>query len=56
MTAWSPAATPSLVWPSTILADGAAMLMSASNATASPAPTAGPSIAATIGLLQLTML
>ena len=37
-------------------ADGAAMLMSASNATASPAPTAGPSIAATIGLLQLTML
>ena len=50
------AATPSRVCPSTIRADGAARLMSASSATASPAPTAGPSIAATIGLRQSTML
>ena len=54
--AWSPAATPSLVWPSISLAVLAAIEMSASSATESPAPTAGPRMALTIGLLQLTML
>ena len=40
--AWSPAATPSFVWPSTIRAAGVAIEMSASSPTARPAPTAGP--------------
>ena len=46
----------SLATPSTMLAVGAARLMSASSATASPAPTHGPSMAATTGLPQSTML
>ena len=56
ITAWSPAATPRRVWPSTIFAFRPATEMSASSATASPAPTAGPWIADTIGLEQLTTL
>ena len=50
--AWSPAATPSFVWPSTIRALGVAIEMSASSPTARPAPTAGPVIAETIGFGQ----
>jgi len=45
-----------LVWPSTIRAFGVAIEMSASNPTASPAPTAGPVIAETISFGQLMML
>ncbi len=56
ITAWSPAATPSFVWPSTMRADGVAIEMSASSPTARPAPTAGPVIADTIGFGQLTTL
>ena len=56
ITAWSPAATPSFVWPSTIRASGVAIEMSASRPTASPAPTAGPVIAETIGFGQLITL
>ena len=40
--AWSPAATPSFVWPSTIRAFGLASETSASRPTTRPAPTAGP--------------
>ncbi len=54
--AWSPAATPSLVWPSTIRAFGLASETSASRPTTSPAPTAGPVIAETIGVGQRSML
>jgi hypothetical protein len=56
MAAWSPAATPRRVWPSTIFASRAAMEMSASSPATSPAPTAGPCIALTIGLSQLMTL
>jgi hypothetical protein len=42
--------------PSMIFADRAAIEMSANNAAASPAPTAGPWIALTIGFEQLMML
>ena len=52
ITAWSPAATPSFVWPSTIRASGVAIETSASSPTARPAPTAGPVIADTIGFGQ----
>src|SRR5579884_2498713 len=54
--AWSPAATPSLVCPSMILAPRPATEMSASKATTRPAPTAGPRIAETTGLSKLTIL
>jgi hypothetical protein len=54
--AWSPAATPMRVWPSMIRADRVAIEMSASSAAASPAPTAGPWIADTIGFEQLITL
>ena len=54
--AWSPAATPRRVWPSVKRAFSDAMLMSASSATASPAPTATPLMAEMIGLSQLIML
>ena len=40
--AWSPAATPRRVWPSTIRASRAAIGMSARSPATSPAPTAGP--------------
>ncbi len=50
--AWSPAATPSFVCPSTIRAFGVAIEMSARSPTASPAPIAWPVIADTIGLGQ----
>ena len=53
-TAWSPAVTPSFVWPSTMRAFGDAIEMSARRPTASPAPTAGPVIAETIGVGQAT--
>ena len=56
MAAWSPAATPSRVCPSMILAVRPATEISASMATTRPAPTAGPWIAETIGLLQLMTL
>jgi hypothetical protein len=56
MAAWSPAATPSRVWPSTIFAPFAAMGMSASSPATSPAPTAGPCMALTMGLSQLMRL
>ena len=54
--AWSPAATPSRVCPSTIFAVRAATDTSASSATASPAPTQGPWIADTTGFEQLITL
>ena len=50
--AWSPAATPSFVWPSTMRAFGRASETSARRPTTSPAPTAGPVIAETIGVGQ----
>ena len=50
--AWSPAATPSFVWPSTMRAFGRASETSASRPTTRPAPTAGPVIAETIGVGQ----
>ena len=50
--AWSPAATPSFVWPSTMRAFGLARETSARSPTTSPAPTAGPVIAETIGVGQ----
>ena len=53
---WSPAATPSRVWPSMMRALRPATVMSATIAAASPAPTQGPSMAATIGLVQLMTL
>src|SRR5581483_10462897 len=53
-TPWSPAATPRRVCPSTILVAGVAIDTSASSPTARPAPTAGPVMADTIGLEQLT--
>ena len=56
MAAWSPAATPRRVWPSTIFASFAAIEMSASNPATRPAPTAGPCIALTMGLSQLITL
>ena len=56
MAAWSPAATPKRVWPSTILALLAAMEMSANKPATKPAPTAGPCMALTMGLSQLMML
>src|SRR5919204_366191 len=45
MAAWSPAATPSLTWPSPSLASRAQIDMSASSATTVPAPTATPLMA-----------
>ena len=51
-TAWSPPATPRRMWPSVILAASSMMLMSARSATASPAPTATPLMADTIGVSQ----
>ena len=54
--AWSPAATPSLTWPSPSRASRAQIEMSAISATTVPAPTATPLIAETIGFSQLTML
>jgi hypothetical protein len=54
--AWSPAATPRRVWPSMIRASVAAMDTSASRPTTRPAPTAGPSMADTIGFEQLITL
>src|SRR6266542_2651236 len=54
--AWSPAATPSRVCPSMMRAPRAAMETSASRPTTRPAPTAGPAIADTTGLAQLTTL
>ncbi len=56
MAAWSPAATPRRVWPSMIRAERAAIEMSASRPTTSPAPTAGPCMAETTGLEQLMTL
>ena len=50
--AWSPAATPSRVWPSMMRAVLPATEMSASSAATSPAPTAGPWIADTTGFEQ----
>src|SRR3989304_4269942 len=44
--AWSPAATPRRVWPSMMRAFFAAIEISDSNPATSPAPTAGPCIAA----------
>jgi hypothetical protein len=52
MAAWSPAATPRRVWPSTITARRPATETSASRATTSPAPTAGPTMADTMGVEQ----
>ena len=54
--AWSPAATPRRVWPSMMRAERATTEMSASMPTTSPAPTAGPWMAETIGLEQLITL
>ena len=56
MAAWSPAATPRRVWPSTIFALLAAIEMSASSPATRPAPTAGPCMALTMGLSQLMTL
>ena len=56
MAAWSPAPTPSLTWPSVILASSAMMLMSANMATARPAPTATPLIAEMTTFSQFMML
>ena len=53
--AWSPAATPNRAWPSERRADSAMMLTSASRATASPAPTATPLMAETIGLTEASI-
>jgi hypothetical protein len=54
--AWSPAASPRRVWPSMIRAERAAIEMSASRPMTSPAPTAGPAMAETTGLEQLSRL
>jgi hypothetical protein len=56
MAAWSPAATPSRVWPSMMRADLAAIEMSASRPATRPAPTAGPCMAETIGLREAIRL
>jgi hypothetical protein len=56
MAAWSPAATPRRVWPSMMRAVRPATDTSASSAHTSPAPTAGPWIADTIGFEQLMTL
>ncbi len=56
MAAWSPAATPRRVWPSMIRAVRATTDTSARMPATSPAPTAGPWIADTIGLEQLMTL
>ena len=52
MAAWSPAATPRRVWPSMMRAVRPTTETSASSAATSPAPTAGPWIADTIGFEQ----
>ena len=56
MTEWSPAATPSRVWPSMMRADLPAMEMSQSSPATRPAPTATPFSAETVGLQQSMML
>ncbi len=56
MAAWSPATTPRRVWPSVMRAVSDMMLMSASSATTSPAPTATPLMAEMTGLSRLIML
>ena len=56
ITAWSPAATPSLVWPSMMRADFPTTDTSAMSPATRPAPTATRSMADTIGLEQLMML
>ena len=56
MAAWSPATTPSLVWPSVKRAVSDMMLMSAIIATTRPAPTATPLMAEITGLSRLIML
>ena len=50
--AWSPAATPRRVWPSMMRAVRPTTDTSASSAATSPAPTAGPWMADTIGVEQ----
>jgi hypothetical protein len=50
------AATPRRVCPSMIRAERAAIEMSASSPMTSPAPTAGPAMAETTGLEQLSRL
>ena len=52
MAAWSPAATPRRVWPSMMRAVRPTTEMSARIPATRPAPTAGPCIADTIGLLH----
>jgi hypothetical protein len=56
MAAWSPATTPSRVWPSVMRAVSDMMLMSERRATTSPAPTATPLMAEMTGLSRLIML
>jgi hypothetical protein len=56
MAEWSPAATPRRVWPSMMRAVRPTTTMSDTMAAERPAPTAGPSMAETIGFEQLITL
>jgi hypothetical protein len=56
MAEWSPAAMPRRVWPSMMRAVRPTMTTSDTIAADNPAPTAGPSIAATTGFEQLITL